>query len=110
MNAVINSGLKVSVIVAVYNQERYIGRCLRSLLHQTLPHDAYEVIVVNDGSTDKTGYALDIFSDPADSVIRVITNKVNLGLPASINRGIKAARAPYIVRVDSDDFVNPEFK
>jgi len=109
MNAVINSGLKVSVIVAVYNQERYIGRCLRSLLHQTLPHDAYEVIVVNDGSTDKTGYALDIFSDPADSVIRVITNKVNLGLPASINRGIKAARAPYIVRVDSDDFVNANF-
>ncbi len=46
--------LKVSVIVAVYNQEQFIGRCLRSLLHQTMPQEHYEIIVINDGSTDKT--------------------------------------------------------
>jgi len=100
---------KVSVIVAAYNEERFIGRCLRSLLHQTLPHDDYEIIVVNDGSTDQTGYALELFCDPKDSVVRVITNEVNLGLPASLNRGIHAAQAPFIVRVDSDDFVNANF-
>jgi glycosyltransferase involved in cell wall biosynthesis len=100
---------KVSVIVAAYNQELYIGRCLRSLLHQTVSHDIYEIIVVDDGSTDKTGYALGLFCDPGESVIRVVTNETNMGLPASINRGIKAARARYIVRVDSDDFVNTNF-
>lgn len=100
---------KVSVIVAVYNQERFIGRCLRSLLNQTISHDFYEIIVVNDGSTDKTSYALELFLDPGESVIKVINNEANLGLPASINKGINAARSSFIVRVDSDDFVNNNF-
>ena len=100
---------KVSVIVAAYNQERFIGRCLRSLLHQTLPHVEYEIIVIDDGSTDKTSYALDLFYDPLDSVVKVITNEQNLGLPASLNRAIRLARAPFVVRVDSDDFVNSNF-
>jgi glycosyltransferase involved in cell wall biosynthesis len=100
---------KISVIVACYNQERFIGRCLRSLLHQTLPHSDYEIIVVDDGSTDKTPYALKLFCDPFDSVVKVITNKKNLGLPASLNKAIEMASAPLIVRVDSDDFVNSNF-
>jgi len=100
---------KVSVIVAVYNQEKYIGRCLRSLLHQTMSHVDYEIIVVDDGSEDRTSYALELFCDPSDSVISVITNESNSGLPASVNRGLRAARAPYVVRVDSDDFVNINF-
>lgn len=99
----------VSVIVAAYNQERFLGRCLRSLLHQTLQRANYEVIVINDGSSDKTGYALTQFSDPNDSVIRVLTNDKNVGLPASLNRGIRHSQGKYIVRVDSDDFVNANF-
>jgi len=98
-------GLKVSVIVAAFNQERFIGRCLRSLLRQTLPHEQYEVVVVNDGSTDRTGYALELFHDS----IRVVTNPKNRGLPASLNTGLQAARAPLVVRVDADDFVNAHF-
>lgn len=100
---------KVSVIVAAYNQERFIGRCLRSLLHQNLPHTEYEIIVVNDGSTDRTAYALSQFCDPQDSLVRVLANKTNQGLPAALNKGIRSARAPFIVRVDSDDFVNVNF-
>jgi glycosyltransferase involved in cell wall biosynthesis len=96
---------KVSVIVAVYNQEKFIGRCLRSLLQQTMPHEDYEIIAVNDGSSDRTAYALELFHE----AIHTITNESNLGLPASLNKGIRAARAPYIVRVDSDDFVNANF-
>jgi glycosyltransferase involved in cell wall biosynthesis len=95
----------VSVIVAAYNQEKFIGRCLRSLLHQTLPLKAYEIIVINDGSTDRTPYALELFHD----AVHVITNQSNLGLPASINRGIMAAAGQYIVRVDADDYVNSNF-
>lgn len=109
MNSTIFNNPKVSVIVAAYNQERFIGRCLRSLLHQTLPVSGYEIIVVDDGSTDRTAYALSLFTDRFDSPVQVIANERNLGLPASLNRGIHAARAPYVVRVDSDDFVNANF-
>jgi glycosyltransferase involved in cell wall biosynthesis len=100
---------RVSVIVATFNQERFIGRCLRSLLHQTMPLADYEIIVINDGSTDRTAYALTLFCSPRETTVRIITNEINEGLPAAINRGIHAARAPYIVRVDSDDFVNVNF-
>jgi len=95
----------ISVIVAAYNAEKYIGRCLRSLLHQTLTHDQYEIIVINDGSDDKTAYALELFHD----AVITIENKQNKGLPASINMGILAARGEYVVRVDSDDYVNGNF-
>lgn len=95
----------VSVIVAAYNAEKYIGRCLRSLLHQSLPQNNYEIIVINDGSTDRTPYALELFHDAIHSV----TNSTNLGLPASVNKGILVARAPLIVRVDADDYVNFNF-
>ncbi len=100
---------KVSVIVSVYNQERFIGRCLRSLLHQTLPRIDYEIIVIDDGSTDRTPYALSLFADPFDAPIKIITNESNLGLPASLNRGLKTAQGKYVVRVDADDFVNVNF-
>lgn len=109
MNSTTLNNPKVSVVVAAYNQERFIGRCLRSLLHQTLPASSYEIIVVDDGSTDRTAYALSLFTDRFDSPVQVIDNERNLGLPASLNRGIAAARAPYVVRVDSDDFVNANF-
>ena len=104
-----NRNPKVSVIVATYNQQQFIGRCLRSLLHQTVPHSDYEIIVVNDGSVDLTYYALELFCDPLESVVQVITNESNQGLPASINKALRAAKAPYVVRVDSDDFVNTNF-
>ena len=99
----------ITVIVAAYNQERFIGRCLRSLLEQSLNHSYYEIIVVDDGSTDRTSYALTLFTDTKESIVRVVTHEANRGLPAALNTGIQSARAPYIVRVDADDFVNMNF-
>ncbi len=99
----------IAVVVAAYNQEKFIGRCLRSLLHQTLPQNTYEIIVVNDGSTDLTPYALTQFCDANDSIVNVISHDTNRGLPAALNTGIQNARGPYIVRVDADDFVNVNF-
>ena len=58
-------------IVPVYNQEKYIGRCLRSLLDQSLEKYNYEIIVINDGSKDKTKFALSLFKDD----IKLISNK-----------------------------------
>ena len=96
---------KISVIITAHNEERFIGRCLRSIINQTLWTLDYEVIVVNDASTDKTGYALELFGD----AVTVINNETNLGLPASINRGIKSASGHYIVRLDADDYVNVNY-
>ena len=94
----------ISVIVPVFNQEKYIGRCLRSLMNQNL-NENYEIIVINDGSTDKTRYGLKLFEDE----IILINNKKNFGLPYSLNVGIKKSKAPFIVRVDSDDYVNENY-
>lgn len=99
----------VSVIIAAFNEEKYIGRCLRSLLDQTIDKKEYEIIVIDDGSTDKTSYALGQFCDPRYSIVKVITNEKNLGLPASLNIGIKLAEGKFVVRVDADDFVNENF-
>lgn len=95
----------ISVLVPVHNQEKYIGRCLRSLLAQNYPRDKFEIIVIDDGSHDRTSYALELFSDE----IVLVENEKNLGLPASLNRGLSVARAPFVVRVDSDDYVNANF-
>ena len=95
----------ISVIVAAWNQEKYIGRCVRSLLSQHFPREKYDIIVVNDGSTDRTRYALEIFEDD----IRVLHNDVNCGLPESLNRAIKTIKTPFFVRVDADDFVSNAF-
>ena len=96
---------KISVIIPVFNQEKYLSRCLRSLIDQTLEKKDYEIIVVNDGSTDRTRFVAEMFKDE----IKIINNKKNKGLPFSINEGILSARGRYIVRVDSDDYVSRNF-
>jgi len=95
----------ISIIIPVYNQEKWIGRCLRSLISQTLDRSKYEIIVIDDGSKDKTNFALGLFSDE----IVLINNEKNIGLPASLNKGIKLSKAKYILRVDGDDYVNESF-
>lgn len=105
MNSSVRHPPLVSVIVPAYNQEKYIGRCLRSLIAQDLPREKFEIIVIDDGSTDRTAYALQLF----DGEVRAIANERNLGLPASLNRGVHAAIAPFVVRVDADDYVNAQF-
>lgn len=96
---------KITVIIPVFNREKYISRCLRSLLNQNLEKNFFEIIVINDGSTDKTKFVLDMYKED----ITIINNKKNLGLPKSLNKGIKKSRSTYIVRVDSDDYVNENF-
>ena len=96
---------KLSVIVPVYNQEKYIARCLRSLVRQSMDRKEYEIIVINDGSTDKTSKILEQFSE----YITLIECEKNCGLPATLNKGIKKSLSKYMVRVDSDDYVNEDF-
>ena len=98
-------GLEISVIIPTYNRDKYIGRCIRSLLTQTIGLENFEMIVIDDGSKDETKKILNAFKGD----IKILENDKNLGLPASLNIGIKAARGKYIVRVDSDDYVNKDF-
>lgn len=95
----------ISIIIPAHNQERYIGRCLRSILNQTYPRADYEIIVINDASTDRTAYALELF----ESEIVLITNDEQLGLPGSLNKGIRKARGRFIIRLDGDDYVHGEY-
>lgn len=94
----------VAVVMAAHNEERYIERALRSCLNQSAPRDLYEVVVVDDGSTDATRRIAEGFDR-----IQVIANEAQLGLPASLNRGLKAAHSRLVVRVDADDYVHHDF-
>ena len=105
MSEFIRSAPKVSVIVPVYNQQKYIGRCMRSLITQSIGTDNFEIIIIDDGSTDDTKKILNTFKNE----FKILENGKNLGLPASLNKGIKACTGKYVVRVDSDDYVNKDF-
>ena len=94
---------KVSVVVPVYNVEKYLRECLDSLLAQKLKD--IEIIVVNDGSTDSSA---DIAAEYAarDSRVRLIS-KENEGYGKTMNRGFSEARGEYVGIVESDDFADP---
>lgn len=93
----------VSIIVPVYNVEKYVLKCLKSLAGQT--YKDIEVIVVDDGSTDKSGKICDEFKDERFRVF----HKKNGGLSSARNFGIKKARGNVLAFVDSDDFVKKDF-
>lgn len=93
--------MKVSVIVPVYNVEKYIGKCLDSLVGQTLKD--MEIIVVNDGSMDGSQDIIDVYVEKYDNIVSV--RKENGGLSDARNYGLKFAKGQYIAFVDSDDHV-----
>ncbi len=98
----------VSIIVCVYNHEKWIVKCLESLLNQKLiNYSDFEIIVVNDFSKDNTKKLLKKFNKHKN--LKIINNNKNLGLPRSLNIAIKISTGKYIVRVDSDDFVSKYF-
>lgn len=95
----------VSVVVPAYNVENYIEQCALSVLNQSYP--CCELIIIDDGSTDGTPQILDKLADRNDC-IRVI-HKENAGVSAARNTGIDMANGEYIVFVDGDDYLAPDF-
>lgn len=95
---------ETAVIVPTYNRAKYLDRCLRSLLTQK-NYENYQVICINDGSTDETSKVLEQYSNE----VNILTNEKNMGLPFSLNKGIRFSKSQFIVRVDSDDFVSNYF-
>ncbi len=94
---------KVSVIIPAYNTEVYIAKAIQSALDQTL--DDIEVIMVDDGSTDKT---VEVAKGFTDQRLKVIVNPQNLGVSAARNRALKAAQGEWIAVLDADDWYDPE--
>ena len=96
---------KISVIVPVYNVEKYIEKCIRSIMEQSLKE--IEIIIINDGSPDRS---LEIVNRlmKEDQRIKVITKK-NGGLSSARNTGIKIATGKYIQHIDGDDWVEKDF-
>lgn len=93
----------LSVVIPVYNIENYLGKCLDSILAQTFQD--YEVIVVNDGSTDHTADVCDEYA-VKDARIRII-HKENEGVSVARNTGIEVASGEYFLFFDGDDFMEP---
>ena len=96
--------MKVSVIISAYNIESYIGRCLKSVIKQTLTD--IEIIIVNDGSIDNTLNVINKFINK-DNSIKII-NQNNKGLIEARKAGLKIANGKYILFVDGDDWIEEE--
>lgn len=95
--------VKLSIIIPVYNVEQYLEKCLQSCLSQDLPHNEYEIIVVNDGSPDDSLNIAERIASTATNM--TIISQANGGLSAARNTGMSVAKGEYIWFVDSDDWI-----
>lgn len=95
--------MKLSFIVPIYNLEEYIEECIISLINQDLPHSEYEILCINDGSTDSSLDILERLAKEHTNII--IINQENQGVSAARNNGIKNAKGEYIWFVDGDDLI-----
>lgn len=103
--------IKLSIIVPIYGVEQYLRKCVDSLLAQNISD--YEIILVDDGSTDNSGAICDEYASPSfinsltRSVVIKVVHRENGGLSAARNSGIEVAQGEYIMFVDSDDYMQP---
>lgn len=94
--------MKVTVLMPVYNAEKYLSEAIESILGQT--YKDFEFLIVNDGSSDKSVELIEFYHD---SRIKLVNNAENIGLSATLNIGIDLALGKYIARMDSDDISLP---
>ena len=95
----------ISIVVPVYNVEKYISQCIASILQQS--YSNFELILINDGSTDQSGKIADMLASD-DARIQVVHSE-NKGVSAARNLGIELSKGEYLVFVDSDDYLHSEY-
>lgn len=95
--------LKITVLMPVYNAERYLAGSIESILHQTFQD--FEFLIIDDGSTDNSTGVIKSYTDQR---IRFVQNKKNSGITATLNKGIELASCELIARMDADDISYPE--
>ena len=97
----VNNVITVSIVIPIYNAEKYLDCCLKSIVTQSYPY--LEIVCVNDGSTDNS---VNIINEYAQKDNRfVVVNQSNKGLSSARNEGTKKASGSYIMYVDADDFI-----
>ena len=97
---------KISVIIPVYNAEKYISRCLDSIIHQTFKD--IEIICVNDNSEDNSAAILEEYSQK-DNRVKVVNNTQNLGAASARNKGLDIANGDFIYFIDADDYIDEKY-
>jgi len=93
---------KVTVLMPVYNSEKYLQKAIDSILNQTFTD--FEFLIINDASTDNTAKIIKSYKDLR---IKIITNKKNIGITKSLNLGLKISKGKYLARMDADDICLP---
>ncbi|MEE6646639.1 glycosyltransferase family A protein [Limosilactobacillus pontis] len=101
--------LLLSVIVPVYNDEKYISNTLYSIYNQSLNKNNYEVIIINDGSTDNTFEICEKFLEQHKEMNISLYSQVNMGVSAARNKGLKIAGAKYVAFIDGDDILDDHY-
>lgn len=94
---------RVTVFIPVFNREDYVCTAINSILAQQ--YTDFEILIVDDGSSDRTAERVSAYQDPR---VRLECNQENLGIPATRNRGLELARGEYIALLDSDDYAYPD--
>jgi glycosyltransferase involved in cell wall biosynthesis len=94
---------RVTLVMSVYNGERYLAAAIDSILRQT--YREFTAIIIDDGSTDRSAGIVRSFTDPRMHMLR---NTTNIGLAASLNRGLREATSEYVARLDADDECEPD--
>lgn len=97
--------IKLSIIVPIYGVEKYLRKCVDSLLAQNIPSSEYEIILVDDGGTDACPAISDEYAASHNNIC--VVHRKNGGLSAARNSGIEVALGEYIMFVDSDDYIEP---
>ncbi|WP_034445744.1 glycosyltransferase [Butyrivibrio sp. AE2032] len=98
---------KVSIVVPVYNAEKYLDRCMKTLLEQSMPKGEYEIILVDDGSPDESGKMCDNYAKNYDFV--TVIHQTNAGPAAARNAGLAKASGKFIAFIDPDDFIDRKY-
>lgn len=96
--------MECSIIITNHNYEKYVGRAIRSAINQSFNKNEYEIIVIDDNSTDKSREVIGQYREH----IRPIFNDVNLGLSASCNKAVREAKGKFTYFLDADDFISKD--
>ena len=107
MSEILNNVKRINVIVPVYNVENYLKKCIDSLLEQS--YSSFCITLVDDCSTDQSGRICDYYHSRYPEIVSVIHKEKNQGLSEARNSATRISDSPWIVYVDSDDYVSKDF-
>ena len=96
---------KVTMVIPVYNSEKYVGRCLKSVLEQT--YKDVSILVINDGSTDNSQQIIDEYAKKYKNIISI--EQKNMGVAKTRNKAIQMTNTEYIMFMDNDDYIDKDY-